>query len=493
MRTPDPSPAAARLHHGPGSQRGSVAVIFAVVIVVLIGMLALVIDIGQVYGKRREMQSLADSFAVAGASEALRNADETDNTVVVNLVTTAVQSEAVALGLSTSDVTVTTSRVNRDGASSLDVTVEARGAYTPYLLRLFGVSGMPVSATATAGSIGVALEECLFAMDPRKEKTVELKKQAKLTAPNCGVYVAATGKKADDEGKGAAVRINDSGSVTAWSFSVVGSISGDNRITITGPSGGPLTQVPVRADPVGGIKRPTGIADVCETNDKKSGMWKVTKDDSKKEPYKLAANKTYCGIEIGEEADVVLQQGVYILKDKGIVVKKKASLVGDNITFFLTASKGVVDKKFSPLRIEAEDSTDDEFTDDFRVSLSAPTIANSADYAGILMFQDMSIEGKKKKSPGDWGGKLQLRTKQKKDFKDCGTKALKDCQTLKLEGLVHIPGMHLVVGKTAGFVGDRTLFVARTVKLEDDASMTLNASSATWPDGTPFRRVTLIR
>jgi hypothetical protein len=468
-------------------------IIFALVIVVVLGLLALAIDMGSVYDKRREMQALADSLAVAGASEALRNADEPTDATVISLVTAAVNDEATAMGLATTNVTVTTNRTTRDGASSMDVTVEARGTYTPYLLRLFGVGSMPVSASATAGSVGVVLDECLFAMDPRKEKTVEFKKNSKLSAPNCGVYVASTGKRIDDEGKGASVKIDGSASVTTYSFSTVGAISGPDRITITGPTGAPLTQVPVRADPVGGIKRPTGIADVCTTNDAKSQMWKVTKDDSKKAPYQLAANKTYCGIEVGEEADVVLQQGVYILKDKGIVVKKKASLVGDKVTFFLTASKGVADKKFSPLRLEAEDSKDEEWTEDFKVSLSAPTIADSADYAGILMFQDMSILGKKKNSPGDWGGKLQLRTKKPKDFKDCGTKDLKDCQTLKLEGLVHIPGMGLVVGKTAGFVGERTLFVARSIKLEDDASMTLNASTTTWPDGTPFRRVTLLR
>ncbi len=49
------------------NERGAVAVLFAIVLVVLLGFSALVVDIGQLFRVRNELQNLADSAAMAGA------------------------------------------------------------------------------------------------------------------------------------------------------------------------------------------------------------------------------------------------------------------------------------------------------------------------------------------------------------------------------------------------------------------------------------------
>ncbi|MEN9316447.1 MAG: hypothetical protein RIS35_2840 [Pseudomonadota bacterium] len=472
--------------------------ILALVIVPLIGLFALAIDIGQVYTKRREMQGLADALALLGASEALRNADEPSDTTVISAVNTALTAEALRQGLPGSDLTVTTNRVSRDGASSLDVTVETRGTHVPVLLRLFGIGSLPVGATATAGSVGQPVSECLLAMSPREEKSFEAKKKSQLSAPSCGIYVASVGRNSKNEEKSSA-KLDGSASVSARSFLTPGKIDGADRITVTGPDGQAVTPVPVRADPVGGLKRPTGATLSCPAKgDFKPGGTKIGSFDDagylKIEKGKTGTIPpgTYCGIELGEEVDVTLPQGVYVLRDNGIVVKKKSSLVGDKITFFLTLTSGSTTRSFSPLRLGDANAKDDEWTEDFRVSLTAPTAGDVTDYPGILMFLDTAVEGQRKKSPGDWGGKLQLRTSGGK-ITDCGTKAVSGCQTLKLEGLVHIPGMALAVGKKAQFVGESTLFITRSVLLEEESSLTLKASNTVWNGVTPLRRVTLIR
>ena len=48
-------------------QRGSVIIIFAVCLFLLVGLAALAVDIGYVYTTRSELQNVADAAALAGA------------------------------------------------------------------------------------------------------------------------------------------------------------------------------------------------------------------------------------------------------------------------------------------------------------------------------------------------------------------------------------------------------------------------------------------
>ena len=62
------------------NQNGQFAVIIAVLIVSLFGMTALVVDVGSLYHERRNLQSVADSAALAGAQEL---PDDTDKAIQV--------------------------------------------------------------------------------------------------------------------------------------------------------------------------------------------------------------------------------------------------------------------------------------------------------------------------------------------------------------------------------------------------------------------------
>ena len=55
---------------------GAVAVLVALMLVVLVGFAAIVIDIGHLYENRRQMQSAADAAALAGAHELIVGADQ---------------------------------------------------------------------------------------------------------------------------------------------------------------------------------------------------------------------------------------------------------------------------------------------------------------------------------------------------------------------------------------------------------------------------------
>ena len=55
--------------HGPRRQRGVVMIVFGLSIAILIGFLALVVDLGRTYVVRTELQNAADAAALAGARE----------------------------------------------------------------------------------------------------------------------------------------------------------------------------------------------------------------------------------------------------------------------------------------------------------------------------------------------------------------------------------------------------------------------------------------
>ncbi|HSS81626.1 MAG TPA: pilus assembly protein TadG-related protein [Gaiellaceae bacterium] len=118
------------------SDRGQATVLTLVLLVVLLGMAALVLDIGSWYRADRETQSAADAAALAGA-EALPSDPANANTLAVQYV--------AKNGGGTSGVTVSNGLAAND---TVKVTLArpATGVFT----RLFGVDSVTVGSHATA-------------------------------------------------------------------------------------------------------------------------------------------------------------------------------------------------------------------------------------------------------------------------------------------------------------------------------------------------------
>ena len=100
--------------------------------VTLLGVSGMVLDLGNAYVQRRAVQNEADAAAVAGA-DAIPNGG----------YTAAAQSMATKNGKSGDQVTI-----SYNGTDEVTVTVK-RTAPT-FLLKVFGKSSIPVSATAVA-------------------------------------------------------------------------------------------------------------------------------------------------------------------------------------------------------------------------------------------------------------------------------------------------------------------------------------------------------
>jgi secretion/DNA translocation related TadE-like protein len=125
------------------SDRGQATVITLVFLVVLLGMAALVLDLGSWFRADRATQSTADAAALAGAQALPENPGQ---------ATTLAQRYATNNGgLGTGNVQLSTKIVNND-TIKVTVTRSAPGFFS----KVFGVKKVTVGSTATARSEGVS-------------------------------------------------------------------------------------------------------------------------------------------------------------------------------------------------------------------------------------------------------------------------------------------------------------------------------------------------
>jgi len=122
------------------NERGQVVIIVALLIVSLLGMTALVVDMGSLYEERRFLQTIADSAALAGAQELPEKPDEA--------IQKAIEYAGNHRDLSSINIEVTIERweVNND-----QITVKVNNPNTPvYFAKVLGIYSADVVATATA-------------------------------------------------------------------------------------------------------------------------------------------------------------------------------------------------------------------------------------------------------------------------------------------------------------------------------------------------------
>jgi Flp pilus assembly protein TadG len=146
------------LEAAPGRERGQILVIFALALIVIIGMVGLVLDAGSAFAQRRGEQNAADLASIAGANAYMN----TSGTVAVR--TAAAQAAAIAAatrngytnGVNGASVPTPTVELLKSGAR---VRVDITAPHANTFARVYGQNSWDVSVTAAAisGTIDTAV------------------------------------------------------------------------------------------------------------------------------------------------------------------------------------------------------------------------------------------------------------------------------------------------------------------------------------------------
>jgi len=325
------------------STGGSVAVIVAITLTVLIGFSALGSEVVFALFKQRQMQATASAAAFAGAVAL--------TTGYPAAPATEAQAVAATAGFvsGTAGTTVTVNIPPLSGAFAGKATAVEVIVTQPQTLPLSsmfrsGPWNITVRAVATQGNNA---GDCLLQLNSAGNPGLWVTGGASINASSCGVAVNGTGVNA--------LQVDDGASLSAASVTVVGLVNSTNG-TITSTKAVQTSQSAV-ANPYAGVQVPTYSG--CTSS---QVNWGGT--------YTLGPG-TYCGGMSFSYGTMTLSPGVYIMNGGSFSVGGGTTVNGTGVTIVLTGSG----TNYATMSIQNGTT----------INLSAPT---TGAMAGLVFFQD---------------------------------------------------------------------------------------------------------
>ncbi len=231
-------------------QSGQVLVLTSLSMMVLLGMMAMAVDVGLLFRAKREAQIAVDAAAVAAALDYKYNAS-------VSSATTQGQAAAAVNGVTNGSggavVTINIPPVDgpEQGESGFIEAIVQDPTPTLFMT-MFGLKSVDVAARAVVGS--GSGNGCLWTL-ARSGADVSLTGSGALTASHCDIY--------DDSGASDALELTGSGSISALSIGVSGNYQKTGSGTIS-PT--PTTGIAPAADPLASLPTPTIATGTCSSS-----------------------------------------------------------------------------------------------------------------------------------------------------------------------------------------------------------------------------------
>ncbi|MDQ2840159.1 MAG: pilus assembly protein TadG-related protein [Acidobacteriota bacterium] len=315
------------------SSESGQAVLLMVVLctTVLLGFAGLAADVGTLFQAKRLVQTVADSAAIAGASQLLYSG-----------VTSAARTDANLNGM-TNGANGATVAVNNPPLSGPHagnpsyVEIIASQSSPTFFMKIFRFNSVTVSARAVA-TLRPG-QGCIVTLGT---SGTDISANGVVTAPDCDISANSTSSNAMDV-------TGSSATITASSIGVVGGFNGS--ITPT-----PTTGVAPVNDPLGYLNPPSGTS--CPGGLTYAGTATVSPG-------------LYCsGISIGSNQNVTFSSGIYLLSGNGLSIGDNSTVTGTGVTLYFFGNSST---------ISAPSTT--------TLNLTAQT---SGPYNGILFYQDRS-------------------------------------------------------------------------------------------------------
>ena len=326
---------------------GGVAVIFGLSATVLVGLVGGATDYARILAKRNLLQSAVDDGVLAGGNALKLVASNTAS--IVGLTTQTIRSKAVADA--DAPITITVSVASDKTSVSARAEQDVKLLFAPFV----GIANAKIAAVGKASVVG-KMRLCMLALDPAAPGAFNLEKKAQVTANECTLY--------SDSANGAGMVGRDSALARAQTICSVGGFKND-RANFT-PY--PQTGCPKIEDPLKDRTAPP-IGDCTPIPSSANSKGDVSKNEI--DTSTELDPSTYCGLTIKKNAVVTLKPGIYVIKNRPLLVKDKATMTGTDVAFYFTGEKtGLL------------------FDKDTTVSLAAPT---TGVMAGLLMSEQRAV------------------------------------------------------------------------------------------------------
>jgi Flp pilus assembly protein TadG len=330
-------------------RRGAVAILLALTLPMLIGMLALGVETALWFNTRRSLQTAADSAAIAGAYElslgqsgyqTAASADATRNGFTAGGGATIVTNSPPTTG------------AYAGNAGAVEVTISQPQSL---LLAQMFMNSLTITTRAVAlvGTGGAGA--CVIALDPTDQNAVWVSGTANLSASSCSVQ-----SKSNNSTK--SINVGGSGVIDAYSVVASGGIYGTDSINATTITENADSSKVV--DPYSSLSVPAHSA--CNKHSSSTSL------SGTQTVGTVGGTTVYCGLSINAGANITFNSGTYIIDTGDMTVNGSATISGEGVVFIITASDG---SSFGNLTINGGAV----------VNLSAPT---SGTFSGVAFYHD---------------------------------------------------------------------------------------------------------
>lgn len=337
------SPRPALLRRLAEDRRGAVAVMLALSLPLVVGMMSLGVEAGLWFAEKRDLQNAADAGALSGAFELAAGRTTT--------VTAAAISDALRNGFDGGGgIPATVNAPPKSGkyigdASAVEVILQREQKLLLSTLFL-GSASVTGRAVAKSGSPG---DYCVIALDKVDSSAVDINGSADINLGDCGVMANSSDPQA--------LTVSGSSTLTADFIEMVGEYSKTGAANLV--VGQTITHSTAIDDPYKAVAMPA--VGGCDHT-----KFKAT--DSTMSPG------VYCdGIDFGAQAEVTMAPGTYIVDGGSVSVNGGARVTGDGVTIVLTGTGS----DYATVSINGGATVD----------LSAPT---SGAMKGMVIYQDRS-------------------------------------------------------------------------------------------------------
>ena len=362
-------------HGRGGSEQGSVAITVALCLTVLLGLAALVVDIGLNWAARTSAQTAADSAALAGASSLLVDGPAAAVVEVETLLAQNIDGLVMAPGWATDGIE-SNGEVDcwtlpddppapiaacLDGSNALQVItppINVQYAFAPVL----GKATNSIKALAAAGVGPAAPNNCVLCL-------LDTGGANRLAAIGPG-DIRATGGGIVVNSDNLTALVSVGGDIVANQIRVVGGFSdgaGGGALLPTPEVGGPPA-----VDPLGDLPTPDELTPPLTVQ---TPSVQVITENTTLQPG------IYDSITVTGTATLTLDEGVYVFRaTTGLTIQDDATVVssGDGVTIYLACSGYPSPCSGLGARFRVEDNG--------RFLATPPTIDD--DYAGLSIFAD---------------------------------------------------------------------------------------------------------